>query len=137
MSRPRKPSALKALIGTLRPDRDPVVVPLAERLNVVPETPGWLPNEHAVREWCALAPRMVSCGILTADMVSALGHLCALHGMLCASWMERKPPNAATITAYQQLAASFGLTPADVSKVTKPPRATPNRFDALNRPTWK
>jgi hypothetical protein len=131
MSNPRKPEHLKALSGTTRPDRATVTVLSTERLTVTPEAPGWLPNDHAIREWSVLAPRMVACAILTPDMVAPLGHLCALHGMLCASWIQKKPPNAATITAYRQLAAAFGLTPADASKVTKPPRGSPNAFRRL------
>jgi hypothetical protein len=131
MSR-KKPPELKALAGTTRPDRAPVIALSGERLTVTPEPPGWLPNEHALREWNLQAPGMVACGILTPAMVSPLAHYCSLHGLMVARWRSPdKPPTAALCTSYRQFAASFGLFPTATAS-TAPKK--PNAFAALKEP---
>lgn len=131
----RKPTELKVLAGTVRPDREeaPVSSPLP-RLEVVPSPPDWLTDPAAVREWWAIAPMLVNCGLLRSTMVTALGHLCMCHAQLIAKYRAGEDPKAALVANYQRFAGLFGLTPVDAKRVpTGDGKSKPNPFARFKR----
>lgn len=117
MANPRKPRALKVVAGTDQPCRrepDPVNLPA---LDEVPAAPGWLPNAHAQKEWLRLAPILVTNKLLAAADLSALGHLCAVHGKMVQLWSAGEAPTGHMVAQYNALAAAFGLSPSWRGKV--------------------
>lgn len=136
MSRPRKPTNLKVVAGTARPDRlgPPVVdLPLVPE---VPDAPDWLPNMHAVKEWNRLAPILHANKLLTEAGLSTLGQLCALHGKVVQLYAAGEAPVASMVAQLRALSNDFGLTPVAQGKVrpngdTEKPG---NPFGALGKP---
>lgn len=135
MARPRKPTQLKVVAGTDRPDRAQSVVdlPLASD---VPAAPDWLPNAHAVKEWDRLAPILHANKLLTEAGLSALGQLCALHGKVVQLYAAGEAPVASMVAQLRGLLNDFGLTPVAQGKVrpngdTEKPG---NAFAALGKP---
>lgn len=127
----RKPASLKAVAGTSRPDRE--VVPAVELpvLSECPPAPDWLGNAHAVTEWNRLAPLLVANGLLTEGGLSALGHLCTLHGKLVQLYAAGESPTGHMVAQYRNLTNDFGLTPVAQGKVKAVGGGQPaNRFAA-------
>jgi len=134
MARPVKPRQLKILSGTLQPCRDRAagieVTPLTDR----PDPPDWLPNEHAVKEWNRLVPILLSNKLLAEADITALGHMCALHGKLVQLWSAGETPTASLLSTLRGMQADFGLSPHSRAKV--PPAAdnpSGNRFASNGR----
>jgi phage terminase small subunit len=115
--RPKKPSQLKIVAGTTRPDRPEIPAVELPVIDRVPDAPDWLPNAHAVKEWTRLAPIMVANKLLTEGGLSALGHLCSLHGKIVQLYAAGEAPNANMIGQWRSLTNDFGLTPAAQGKV--------------------
>ncbi|MFH7391160.1 hypothetical protein, partial [Pseudomonas syringae group genomosp. 7] len=65
MSRPRKPTALKVVAGTDRPDREAAAAAELPLVPDVPPAPDWMPNAHARKEWERLAPILHANKLLT------------------------------------------------------------------------
>lgn len=136
MSRPRKPTNLKVVAGTARPDRlgPPIVdLPLVDN---VPQAPDWLPNAHAIKEWNRLAPILHANKLLTEAGLSTLGQLCALHGKVVQLYTAGEAPVASMVAQLRALSNDFGLTPVAQGKVrpngdTQKPD---NPFGALAKP---
>lgn len=133
MAYPKKPDNVKVLCGSRQPSSpDTVSLPLVEGL---PEAPDWLPNAHAVKEWDRLAPILYANKLLTEAGVTALAHLCALHGKLVQLWAAGESPSGHMLSQYRNLINDFGLTPVAQGKVkiggadTKPS----NRFASNGR----
>lgn len=118
MSNPRKPSHLKAISGTSRPDREPEVPPVELPLvDGVPEAPSWLSNSHAVAEWNRLAPILQGVGLLTQGGLTTLGVMCSLFGKIVQLYAAGESPTGHMIAQYRALANDFGLTPVAQGKV--------------------
>lgn len=130
MPKPRKPSHLKALAGTARPDRKSVPAPTGNVLEEAPDAPDWLPNGHAIKEWNRLAPILVANRLLTDAAVSTLGHLCALHGKIVQLWAAGETPTGHLLAQYNKLIDAFGIPPVASTKL-KPvgDGEKGNRFD--------
>ena len=134
MANPRKPSALKVVAGTDRPDRkgaDPIDLPLVSE---IPEAPEWLPNKHAEAEWNRLAGILHANGLLTEAGLGPLAMLCALHGKLVQLWSAGETPTGHMMAQYRALVGEFGLTPVAQGKV-KPSeqKAQGNKFAGNGR----
>ncbi len=135
--RPRKPTNLKSISGTIRPhrerDQQPAVIPPMEQ---VPPAPDWLPNAYAVKEWRRLAAILTANRLLTEGMTSALGMLCALHGRLVQIWAAGATPQGSMIAIYRSMANDFGLPPVALGKM-RPGGGEPagNRFSNNGRRT--
>lgn len=114
---PKRPSHLKAIAGTDRPDRAAPVVIDVPALNHVPPPVDWLPNVHAVNEWRRLAPMLVANKILAEADLSTFGHMCALHGKMVQLWAAGEAPTGHMLAQYNTLAAAFGLSGAWRGKV--------------------
>lgn len=114
MARPRKPTTLKLISGSRKPDCPVVDLPV---ISEVPPAPDWMPNAHAVKEWDRLAPILVANKLLTDAGCTTLAHLCAAHGSIVQLYAAGMAPNAAMLTQYRALANDFGLTPAAQGKV--------------------
>jgi len=128
---PRKPTALKALSGTLRPSRPEPAGVAAPTVTDVPDAPNWLPNAHAVNEWNRLAPLLTNLGMLTETGLGPLAMLCSLHGTIVQQLAAGTMPNAALYAQYQTYTKEFGLTPASSTKVTPRSQKKANKFDGL------
>lgn len=137
MARPRKPTTLKVVAGTDRPDRAPAEVAELPLVSDVPTAPDWLPNAHAIKEWDRLAPILHANKLLTEAGLSALGQLCALHGKTVQLYAAGEAPVASMVAQLRGLMNDFGLTPAAQGKVrpngdTEKPG---NAFAALGKPS--
>jgi hypothetical protein len=113
----KKPSHLKAVAGTSRPDREPASVVEIPLVDEIPEPPDWLPNVHAVKEFKRLAAILFNNKLLTEGALMALGHLCALHGSLVQLWAANVNPTGHMLAQYRALINDFGLTPVAQGKV--------------------
>lgn len=136
MARPRKPTSLKVVAGTDRPDRDPAPASDLPLVEDIPSPPDWLPNAHARKEWERLAPILHANKLLTEAGLSALGQLCALHGKTVQLYAAGEAPVASMVAQLRGLMNDFGLTPVAQGKV-KPNGATEkpgNKFGALGQP---
>ncbi|TIE21001.1 hypothetical protein DI041_04000 [Stenotrophomonas maltophilia] len=136
MSRPRKPTALKVVAGTDRPDREAPAAAELPLVSDVPPAPDWLPNAHAHKEWERLAPILHANKLLTEAGLSALGQLCALHGKTVQLYAAGEAPVASMVAQLRGLMNDFGLTPVAQGKV-KPNGDTAkpsNAFAALGKP---
>lgn len=129
MPNPRKPTSLKVVAGTDRPDRAPppsVELPLVDS---VPLAPDWLPNAHAVREWERLAPILHANKLLTEAGLSTLAMLCALHGKVVQLYAAGESPTGHMLAQLRGLSNDFGLTPVAQGKVRpSAEKDTGNRF---------
>jgi phage terminase small subunit len=114
--RPRKPTQLKVITGTTRPDRPEQVTELPV-VDALPDPPDWLPNAHAVKEWKRLGPILVANRLITEGGLSAFGMLCSLHGKIVQLYAAGEAPNGAMIQQWRALTNDFGLTPAAQGKV--------------------
>lgn len=136
MSRPRKPTALKVVAGTDRPDREAPAAAELPLVSDVPPAPDWMPNAHARKEWERLAPILYANKLLTEAGLSALGQLCALHGKTVQLYAAGEAPVASMVAQLRGLMNDFGLTPVAQGKV-KPNGDTEkpgNAFAALGSP---
>ena len=113
----KKPAALKSIGGTARPDRPQGAVVELPLVSEIPPAPDWLPNSHAVKEWCRLCPILVGNRLLTEGGLSALGMLCAVHGKLVQLMTAGESPTAALLAHHRNLTNDFGLTPVAQGKV--------------------
>lgn len=131
--RPRKPTALKLLEGTYRPDRaNPREPKVAVLRRLTPPT--WLRHLGdqgiAVKFWQRNVPKLVSAGILAETDVEAFAMVCEIYSTYRRSasarpksFRQRKghsDPLAQWNKALNQLhraLMSFGLNPAARSKV--------------------
>jgi P27 family predicted phage terminase small subunit len=130
----RKPTRLKLLQGTARPDRErnePKPLPLA------PPCPKWLPRE-AKREWRRLVPQLEKLGLVSRLDRDALADLCLTVtrlreaeakveelGVLIPSGTGWKKNPAVTAAAEYRKALArwaerFGLTPGDRGRLDLP-----------------
>ena len=129
MSRARKPSQLKVVAGTDRPDRQydpPVDLPLVDD---VPEAPDWLPNTHAIKEWNRLASILHANGLLTEAGLAPLAHMCGLHGKIVQLYAAGEAPTGHMVAQYRNFANDFGLTPVAQGKVKGSEKEKPgNKF---------
>lgn len=119
----RKPTGLKVVSGTERPDRESVPNVELPLVSEVPPAPDWLPNGHAVKEWNRLAPILVANKLLSEGGLSALASLCALHGKMVQLYAAGECPTASMIGQYRASVNDFGLTPVAQGKV-KPSGST-------------
>jgi len=118
MANPRKPTSLKVVAGTDRPDRNqPAEVADLPLVSEVPPAPDWLPNAHAIKEWDRLAPILHANKLLTEAGLSALGQLCALHGKTVQLYAAGETPVASMVAQVRGLMNDFGLTPVAQGKV--------------------
>lgn len=117
MANPRKPTSLKVVAGTDRPDRDPPEAVDLPLVSGVPSAPDWLPNAHAIKEWDRLAPILHANKLLTEAGLSALGQLCALHGKTVQLYAAGEAPVASMVAQLRGLMNDFGLTPVAQGKV--------------------
>lgn len=110
----RRPTALKVLQGTFQPCRanpsEPQVIIGA------PVMPDWLEGE-ARKEWDHLVPYLLGTRVLAEQDQSALALLCHLYGKIVDGARSGEVPSASLIAQYRILAAAFGLTPADRTRV--------------------
>lgn len=137
MARPRKPTNLKVVAGTDRPDRALAEVAELPLVSGIPKAPDWMPNAHAIKEWDRLAPILHNNKLLTEAGLSALGQLCALHGKTVQLYAAGEAPVASMVAQLRGLMNDFGLTPAAQGKVrpngdTEKPG---NAFAALGKPS--
>ena len=117
MGRPRKPTSLKVVAGTDRPDRAPAQTVDLPVVDGVPSPPDWLVNAHAIKEWNRLAPILTANKLLTEAALSTLGMLCSLHGKIVQLYAAGESPNGHMMAQYRGLANDFGLTPVAQGKV--------------------
>lgn len=113
----KKPTKLKAIAGTDRPDRAPENVVDLPLVHEIPSAPDWLPNAHAVKEWDRLTRILHANKLLTEAGLSTLGHLCALHGTMVQMYAAGVPITASLAGTYRNFANDFGVTPVAQGKV--------------------
>ena len=141
------PTRIKALRGTLRPDRlKREAQPKATR----PQCPRWLSGD-ARRAWRRLAPVLRHAGLLTQADQNALARYCRLwqrwcqaeahietHGHIVKSQSGVAVTNPSVAVAVKlsaelrQLETAFGLTPSARTRIDVPPPREPlNELEQL------
>lgn len=114
----KKPTSLKLVAGTDRPDRKPkaeaVDLPLVK---AVPPAPVWLSNAHAKVEWERLAPLLHANKLLTEAGLTTFGVMCSLFGKIVQLYAAGESPTGHMVAQYRALANDFGLTPVAQGKV--------------------
>ena len=128
MAKPRKPTALKLLSGTERPDRARIDSSKLPLLDNVPLAPDWLPNAHAIKEWDRLAKILTANKLLTEAGLSALAMLCALHGRIVQLYADGGLPTATMASTLRAMHNDFGLTPVSQGKVSSGEAEKANPF---------
>lgn len=134
---PPKPSALKKLEGTFRPDRAApreVSPPPG-----VPDAPEWL-DEEARAEWERIVPHLAKLRILAEIDRGTLADYCTAHSLAVASTVEYQreglmvdtphgPRKHPLIKVAQEaraqarvLAQEFGLSPSSRTRISAPPK---------------
>ncbi len=117
MGNQRKPTALKLVAGTDRPDRAApvsVALPLAE---TIPTPPKWIKNSYAKEEFNRLAKILHANKLLTEASLSPLAILCALHGEIVSLFAKKDTPTGHMLAQYRALVNDFGLTPVAQGKI--------------------
>lgn len=117
MARPRKPSNLKAIAGTVQPCRSVPEDVQFDVLNELPTAPDWMPNAHAVKEWDKLVKILHASNVLTEACLSPLEMMCALRGKIVQIYNAGEMPSASLINALNAMQAGFGLPPSAYGKV--------------------
>lgn len=140
MANPRKPTALKLVQGTTRPDRMMKNEPQPDI--AIPPAPHHL-SAHAREEWNRMSPLLEDMGLIAeADRVAFSMYCQAWGDHVKAEYMIRKHghvekttngnviqspwvgiSNKAKLIAHKFL-VEFGLTPASRSKVNSTPKET-------------
>lgn len=116
MPNKRKPNRLKVLQGTDRPDRMHPEPDVPEASDFSP--PDWLNGTDATELWAHLTGMLGGVKVLSEGDLTALGHLCNLHGRCVRLWRAGESPTAAELTQLRLLFSEFGLTPASRSKAS-------------------
>lgn len=116
MPHPRKPSHLKSISGSRQPDIGVVVnLPLVAEL---PDPPAWMASPYAIEEWDRVAPILFANKLLTEAGVTALAHMCALHGAIAQSIAAGVPPTASMVGTLRNMMNDWGLTAVAQGKVS-------------------
>ena len=133
--RPRKPTAVHKMQGTLRTDRHTNNEPVATG---EPEKMGQLTG-HALKMWKQLVPQLVETGIAKSIDSAELFALCQWWGEFRKWQLDKKADPykrmLAMATAYKQfrtIAAKFGLSPSDRASLDLTEAVQPgNKFEAF------
>ena len=149
--RPPKPTALKLLHGTARPDRVLKNEPQPEIGR--PTRPHWLLPE-AKREWSRIVPELLRLGLLAKIDRAMISMWCQCWGMYVEAvrdirkngtafrtekGYEGQRPSVAVmnkmIERMTALSARFGMTPSDRSKISVPQGEDKDEFAEFIRKT--
>lgn len=108
--RPLKPTALKLIDGTFRPDRHgpPSAEPQPEG---TPDKPKWLKG-RASKVWDQYAPELIRLKVLTSVDGHSFGLWCQL-----AAKVERKDYTAAEIAQFRMIGSEFGIGAASRARL--------------------
>lgn len=151
--RPRKPTAIKLVTGTAQPCRMNPDEPTPTLTDLRP--PGILRLHGTARRlWRLLAPMLDGMSVLTDPDKMALGRLCTLWGQVI-DWERQAEKDGPTYETFnklgeriirpnpllalaadadrraQALAAKFGLTPADRSRVKAQAKREADPFESF------
>lgn len=154
MARPTLPTETKKRRGTLQPCRTNFNEPVYDDLAVMPTPPEHL-SALAKELWLSLCPILSGSGVLKTAHVFSLECLCeafadgryariALQERGATTYQSFGEGGSTMWRAYPEIAliadadrrfkswcASFGITPADASKVIASPAKAKNKFTAL------
>lgn len=108
-----KPHMIKVLQGTAKGDGAGVPFPQAE----VGSPPNWLDTPDVLEEWDRLYGLLSTTRVLTEGDLSALAHLCKLHGKTVALYRAGEFPTSSQIQQLRTYFNEFGLTPASRGRV--------------------
>lgn len=109
MPNPRKPKSQKLLEGTHRKDRDAKTLDLPAPSDL--KAPDWLCCPEAVEAWGKFTTQLSAAGVLSDADLTALAHLCNLHGRCVQMWRAGLQPKAAELTQLRLFFKEFHLTP--------------------------
>ncbi len=146
--RRKKPTALKVLQGTARPDRCPANEPKPKP--IAPEPPAWL-DRTGKATWRKYAPMLERLGLLTEADGESLAAYCAAVSRYVAATKRLKKvtrENPDDIEAIRKaeisvekaeqsmrlLSNEFGLTPASRARINLPPEA--NDGESILEKIW-
>lgn len=153
--RPKKPTALKKLDGTIRKDRMPENEMQPNKLDLVPAPPSHF-DEVAKQVWDQKAKELYELGILTTIDLDMLGRYCAAVSIATAAekkiksqgmvlectnhrgnlYYQKNPHitiwKEATVEA-NKIASQFGFTPSSRAKISFPDKKQDDPFEALLR----
>lgn len=144
-----KPSHLKKIQGTYRPDRAAPNEPTPEPS--APSCPSWLGRE-AKREWRRIVPELEKLGLISEVDRAALAAYCSAYGEWHAAEAEIKKHGrtqinmmsglvsarpevamrAKALAEMRALLAEFGMTPSSRSRISVPEKPDEGRNDFLD-----
>ncbi len=81
------------------------------------EPPEWLASPEATAEWERVAPVLAAAMALKEADLSALGHLCNLHGSIIKKYRADLTPTGTELQQLRMFYADFGMTPAGRLKI--------------------
>ncbi len=81
------------------------------------EPPEWLTGPEATAEWLRVTPLLAAAMALKEADLSALGHLCNLHGSIIKKYRANLTPTGTELQQLRMFYADFGLTPAGRLKI--------------------
>ena len=113
-----KPPALKVIAGTDQPCRMGGAAAALPEVKDETAPPDWLTQADAVAEWARVEPMLRASRVLTEGDLTALAHLCQLHGACVKLYRAGLEPTAAQLTQLRTFYAEFGLTPSSRSRVS-------------------
>ena len=117
MPRQRKPSALKKLEGTDRPDRDYTEPTFPEPTSI--EAPACLISPEAVRLWKKLVGLLMPVHVLSEADLDMLMHLCNHHAKCMNLWAAGEYPTGSDMQQLRMFFRDFGLSPASRSMTSQ------------------
>jgi len=141
MGRKAKPTSLKLIQGTTRPDRDPSDAPEFAPVREFPESPMHL-NPDGANMWRDLGPKLVAAGILQEVDLYPLEQLCYAWQRFRKKAKADMDVTASEDNALKALWSEFGMTPAARRRVAAnlvdpdaPPVQKGNAFAGIGKRT--
>ena len=111
MGRKAKPTTLKLIQGTSRPDRDPKDAPEFQPVRTFPDPPQHL-NLDGAAAWSDLGPKLVAAGVLQEVDLYPLEQLCYAWQRFRKKAKADMEITASEDNALKALWSEFGMTPA-------------------------
>jgi phage terminase small subunit len=131
-----KPDHLRVVAGTDRPCVRRGEGPKFEAAAGALPPPAFMKSKDARAEWNRLVPMLQANKLLTDADMTALVHLCQLHGAIVALYRKDCEPTAAQLSQLRIYLAEFGLTPASRTRVGGTGSGEKkNRFTGHGKPT--
>lgn len=127
---PRKPTVLRLLAGTHRPDRDAPAGPSLPATGDI-KPPIWLTDVVALAEFHRLARVLAANHLFSEGRIRLLADYCMLGARVSAAWQTGGTVSASLLNVHRRMAADLDLTSM---RLPVSANAAANRFSNNVRP---